>query len=75
MSPEQFRRANSTSFSVCVVILLSGLILTIINTFSTGLTVGKIAIFANVVLGGAMICVGEFKFATQKLGCILIMGG
>ncbi|MBE5838634.1 methyl-accepting chemotaxis protein [Butyrivibrio sp.] len=75
MSPEQFRRANSTSFSVCVVILLSGLILTIINTFSTGLTLGKIAIFANVVLGGAMICIGEFKFATQKLGCILIMGG
>ena len=75
MSPEQFRRANSTSFSVCVVILLSGLILTIINAFSTGLTVGKISIFANVVLGGVMICIGQFKFTTQKLGCILIMGG
>ena len=75
MSPDQFRRANSTSFSVCLVILLSGLILTIINTFQTGLTAGKIAIFINVILGGIMICLGQFKFPTLKLGCILIMGG
>ncbi len=75
MSPEQYRRANSTSFSVCVVILLSSLILTVINIFRDGISVGKIAIIANVLLGGAMIFIGQFMFSTVKRGCILIMGG
>ena len=75
MNAEQYRRANMNSFYVCMVIILSGLVMTLYGLFKDGASLGKIAILFNVILGGAMISIGNFKYPTVKLGSILIMGG
>lgn len=75
MNAEQYRRANSSSFYVCVVIFLSGLGLTIIDAFNTGFAIGKIAIFISIAIGGALVAIGNFKFPTEKKGSVMIMGG
>ncbi len=75
MNAEQYKRANNNSFYVCIVIILSGLLMTIFSIFSEGMSGGKVAIIVGAVIGAAMICVGNFKFPTVKMGSILIMGG
>ena len=75
MNAEQYKRANNNSFYVCVVILGSGLILTLIKMFTQGVTPGRIAIIIAAVIGGAMIAAGNFKFPTIKRGSVLLMLG
>lgn len=75
MNAEQYKRANNNSFYVCLVIIAAGLFMTIFKAFNEGMSIGKIAIICNAILGGAMISIGNFKFPTVKLGSILIMGG
>ncbi len=75
MNAEQYKRATNNSFYVCVVILVSGLVLTIIKLFSAGVTPGRIAIIIAAGIGGAMAAIGNFKFPTVKRGSILLMGG
>lgn len=75
MNAEQYRRANRSSFYVCMVILLSGLGITLFNAFKDGFSGGKIAIFIGVLVGGLMIFAGNFVFPTVKRGSVLIMGG
>ena len=75
MNAEQYKRANNNSYYVCLVIIAAGLLMTIFKAFNEGMSVGKVAIICNAVLGGIMISIGNFKFPTVKLGSILIMGG
>ena len=75
MNADQYRRANANSFNVCVVIFLSGALMTVYNMMQEGLSGGKIAIIITAVLGAAMAACGNFKFSTVKLGSVLIMGG
>ncbi|MBP3197050.1 MAG: hypothetical protein J6N21_08605 [Butyrivibrio sp.] len=75
MNAEQFKRANNNSFYVCLVIIAAGLLMTLFNAFTTGFTVGKIAIILNALFGGIIISIGNFKFPTVKRGSILIMAG
>ncbi|MBQ3796469.1 MAG: hypothetical protein II842_09345 [Butyrivibrio sp.] len=75
MNADQYRRANSNSFNVCIIIFLSGALMTVYNIFKEGMSVGKIAILISVVIGIAMAAYGNFKFSTIKLGSLLIMGG
>ncbi len=75
MNADQYRRANSNSFNVCIVIYICGALLTFYNAFKEGMSGGKIAILIAVVIGIAMSAMGNFKYSTVKLGSILIMGG
>ncbi|MCR4758382.1 MAG: hypothetical protein K5792_11325 [Butyrivibrio sp.] len=75
MSPEQYRRANNNSFNVCIVILISGLLVTISKFMQNGAVIANIAILMGILLGGAMVMMGKFQYATVKMGSVLIMGG
>ena len=75
MNAEQYKRANNNSFYVCVVILGSGLVLTLIKMFSAGVTPGRIAIIIAAGIGAAMAAIGNFKYATVKKGSLLLMLG
>ncbi len=75
MNAEQYRRANNNSFYVTIVILLSGVGITIFSMFREGISAGPIAILISAVVGGVMVAAGNYKFATEKLGSVLIMSG
>ncbi|MBR4668904.1 MAG: hypothetical protein IKO76_09130 [Butyrivibrio sp.] len=75
MNADQYRRANANSFNVCIVIFVSGALITVYNAFQEGMSGGKFAIFVAVLIGAAMSAIGNFKFSTEKMGSILIMGG
>ena len=75
MNAEQYRRANRSSFYVCMVIILSGLGITIFNSFREGFSTGKLAIFIAALFGGVLIFLGNYKFPTIKKGSVLIMAG
>ena len=75
MNADQYRRANANSFNVCIVIFLSGLLMTFYTIFQEGINGGKISIIFATIIGGLMAACGYFKFPTVKLGSILIMGG
>ncbi|MBQ7615713.1 MAG: hypothetical protein IJU77_11760 [Butyrivibrio sp.] len=75
MNAEQYRRANNSSFYVTIVILISGILMTVFKIFTEGMTGGKIAILIGALIGGAMVAVGNFKFSTVKKGSIIIMSG
>ena len=75
MNAEQYRRANFNSFNVCVVIFLSGVLMTIFTMFQGGFTIGRVFIIIAAFIGAAMATVGNYKFSTVKLGSVLIMGG
>ena len=75
MNAEQYKRANNNSFYVCIVILVSGLVLTVVKMATAGVTFGRIAIIIAALVGAAMAAVGNFKFTTVKQGSVLLMGG
>lgn len=75
MNADQYRRANSVSFYVCLVIYISGLILTMLGSLSTGFTTSKIFIIIGALIGAGMSILGNFKYPTVKLGSVLIMAG
>ncbi len=75
MNADQYKRANNNSFYVCVVIIGSGLLMTLYKLFTSGVTLGRISIIIAAIIGGVMIAVGNFKFTTVKAGSVLIMGG
>ena len=49
--------------------------MTVYNVFTEGMSGGKLAVFISVLIGAAMASAGYFKYSTEKLGSILIMGG
>ena len=75
MSPEQYRRANNNSFNVCIVILISGLLITISKFMQSGAVIANIAILIGILVSDAMVMMGKFQYATVKMGSVLIMGG
>ena len=75
MNADQYRRANNSSFYVTLVIIISGIAMTIFTAITEGFTGGKIAIIVGAIIGGIMIALGNFKFNTVKKGSVLIMGG
>ena len=75
MNAEQFKRANNNSFYVCIVILGSGLFLTIYKMISAAVTPGRIAIVIAAIFGAIICAIGNFKFPTVKMGSLLLMGG
>ena len=75
MNAEQYRRANSSSFYVTLVILICGVLMTIYSILSVGFSIGKLAIIISAVVGGCMIAIGNFRFSTEKKGSVLIMAG
>ena len=75
MNADQYRRANANSFLVCIIIFACGALITVYNAFLEGFTTGKIFIFLAVLVGAAMASIGNYKYSTEKLGSILIMGG
>lgn len=75
MNAEQYKRANNNSYYVAMIIILSGLMITVNNIYQEGMSIGKIAIIASIIVGGSMATVGNFKFPYEKRGSILIMGG
>lgn len=75
MNAEQYRRANKSSFIVCMIVLACGLLLTVFSIFQNGPSVGRISIIAATVISAVMVIVGNTKFNTVKAGSIIIMGG
>ncbi len=75
MNPEQYKRANNSSFYVCIVIFLSGLVITIYNLATEGSSPAKIAILISAFICAGIAGIGNFKFTYEKKGSILIMGG
>ena len=75
MNADQYRRANSNSFNVCIVIYISGALLNLNNILHDGISLPRVLILFSILIGVGMGAAGKFKFATVKLGSILIMGG
>ncbi|SFB73958.1 methyl-accepting chemotaxis protein [Butyrivibrio sp. YAB3001] len=75
MNAEQYRRANSNSFNVTGVIIGVGFVVTVANMLQSGIDGSNIAIVIGSIIGMAMAAVGNFKYSTEKMGSILIMGG
>ncbi len=75
MNAEQYRRANSNSFYVTLVIIVVGAIITIANALQEGFNIANISILISAVVGGIMVAAGNFKFSGEKLGSVLIMAG
>jgi methyl-accepting chemotaxis protein len=75
MNAEQYRRANNNSFYACLVIFVCGIGLTIWTGATSGMTGGRIAIIIAGIIGCLTSAVGNYKFTTEKMGSVLIMGG
>ena len=75
MNENQYLRANKVSFSICMVIIVFGLLLNIFTALNKGFAVGNITIIIFGIIGAAVVAVGNFKYPTQKKGSIMIMGG
>ncbi len=75
MNADQYRRANNSSFYVTLVILISGILMTIFTMVREGVTTGRLVIIGAAIAGGALISIGNFKFSTEKKGSVIIMGG
>jgi methyl-accepting chemotaxis protein len=75
MNAEQYKRANKNSYYVTIVILLSGLAMTVFNIVQEGMSAGKNALIISAIVGALMASLGNFKFQEVKRGSILIMGG
>ena len=75
MNADQYRRANRNSFNVCIVIYVCGTLLNSNNLLKDGFSLPRILILLSVFIGLGMGALGNFKYSTQKLGSILIMGG
>ena len=75
MNAEQYKRANKNSYYVTIVILLSGLAMTVFNIVQEGMSAGKNALIISAIVGALMASLGNFKFQGVKRGSILIMGG
>lgn len=75
MKPQQFKLANKVSFIVTIIIICSGILLTVLNIFQSSLKPGHIAILISAIIGIIMVVTGNYKFSEEKMGSILIMGG
>ena len=75
MNADQYRRANTSSFYVCLVILICGIVMAIYGLMTTGFSAGNVAIIIAAIVGGIMISIGNFKFSTEKKGSVMIMAG
>ncbi|SFU81046.1 methyl-accepting chemotaxis protein [Butyrivibrio sp. M55] len=75
MNAEQYKRANNNGFYVTIIIMLSGLLLTVFSLFQYGATAGRITIIISAFLCVGICALGNFKHASEKKGAILIMGG
>ncbi|MBP3199707.1 MAG: hypothetical protein J6N21_22300 [Butyrivibrio sp.] len=75
MNEDQYRRANSNSFYVCLVIIGCGCVLAINKLLQGNINAGSISVIIAGIVGCSMIAVGNFKYPTVKMGSILIMGG
>lgn len=75
MNAEQYKRANNNGFYVTIIIMLSGLLLTVFSVFQYGATAGRITIIISAFLCVGICAFGNFKHASEKKGAILIMGG
>ena len=75
MNSKQYKRANNNGFYVTIIIMLSGLLLTVFSLFQYGATAGRIVIIISAFLCVGICALGNFKYPTEKKGAILIMGG
>ncbi|WP_029320917.1 methyl-accepting chemotaxis protein [Butyrivibrio sp. AE3004] len=75
MNPQQYRLANKVSFLVCSIIIGCGVMLTIGDITSRGITLGNASIIISAIVGMLMLVAGNFRFPEVKLGSVLIMGG
>ncbi len=75
MKPQQYKRANKVSFIVCIIIICSGVLMSLFGIAQNGLDIGHIAIIISALVGIAMLVAGNFKFSEVKMGSVLIMGG
>ncbi len=75
MNAEQYKRANNSSFYVCIIIIVCGVLLTLFSILNSGSSIGSISIIIAGVLCSAVIALGNFKYPTEKKGSIIIMGG
>ena len=75
MNSEQYKRANNNSFYVTIIILLSGLFLTVFSVFQYGASVGRISIIVSSFICVGICALGNFKYPYEKKGAIMLMGG
>lgn len=75
MNSEQYKRANNNSFYVTIIIILSGLLLTVFSLFQYGATIGRISIIIDAFFCAGICALGNFKYPYEKKGSIMIMGG
>ena len=75
MNAEQYKRANRNSFYASIIIVAAGFFVTLISMINGGFSGGKVFTLITTIATSAMIILGNTKFATQKKGAILIMGG
>lgn len=67
MNAEQYRRANKSSFIVCMIVLACGLLLTVFSIFQNGPSIGRISIIAATVISAVMV-IGKITVdATQAV--------
>ena len=75
MNAEQYKRANNSSFYVCIIIILCGVVLAIYSVINDGTSAGNLAIVISGVICSGIIALGNFKYSTIKKGSVLIMAG
>ena len=75
MNAEQYKRANNNSFYVTIIIIVSGLFLTIFSLVQYGANIGRMAIVISAFLCAGICAAGNYKHPEEKKGAILIMGG
>ncbi|RKM61916.1 hypothetical protein D6855_00420 [Butyrivibrio sp. CB08] len=75
MNSEQYKRANNNSFYVTIVIMISGIMMTVFSIFQYGPNLGRNLIVVSSFLCAGICAFGNFKHAYEKKGSIMIMGG
>ena len=66
MNSEQYKRANNNSFYVTIIIILSGLLLTVFSLFQYGATIGRISIIIDAFFCAGICALGNFKYPYEK---------
>jgi len=75
MTNDQYRRANSIAYNVCLIILLGMIVLDFANGIQKGFRGELVAQVVISILGFVLNTAGFIRFKEEKKGCILIMGG
>ncbi len=75
MNAEQLQRASKSVFSISVITIVCGVVLTLINIFTNGFSTGDIIIILAGLMGCGLSALGNYKNPTEKKGSFMILLG